>query len=125
MKSIFMKLTQDQWKGKFTVVVANKRHHIRAFPDKSVADRNLNPLPGTLIERDVTSPHDWDFLLYSHIALQGTSRPVHYHVILDQIKHRPEELENMIYDHCYQYMRSTTSVSLCKFFYLAFTLKSC
>ncbi|KAI9929068.1 hypothetical protein ASPWEDRAFT_128423 [Aspergillus wentii DTO 134E9] len=115
MKSIFMKLTQDQWKGKFTVVIANKRHHLRAFPkpgDRNSADRNGNPLPGTLIEKDVTSPHDWDFLLYSHIALQGTSRPVHYHVILDQIKHQPHELENMIYDHCYQYMRSTTSVSL-------------
>ncbi|KAL2868227.1 putative eukaryotic translation initiation factor eIF-2C4 [Aspergillus lucknowensis] len=115
IKSIFMKLTNDQWKGKFTVVVANKRHHLRAFPkpnDRSSADKNGNPLPGTLIEGDVTSPHDWDFLLYSHIALQGTSRPVHYHVILDQIKHRPQELENMIYDHCYQYMRSTTSVSL-------------
>lgn len=119
MKAIFMRLTQDQWKGKFTVVVANKRHHIRAFPkpgDRNSADRNGNPLPGTLIERDVTDPHGWDFLLYSHIALQGTSRPVHYHVILDQINHRPQELENMIYDHCYQYMRSTTSVSLCTFF---------
>lgn len=118
MKSIFMKLTQDQWKGKFTVVVANKRHHLRAFPkpgDRNTSDKNGNPLPGILVERDVTSPHDWDFLLYSHIALQGTSRPVHYHVILDQIKHRPQELENMINDHCYQYMRSTTSVSLCKY----------
>ncbi|KAK1145566.1 Protein argonaute [Aspergillus melleus] len=115
MKSIFMQLTQDQWKGKFTVVIANKRHHLRAFPragDRNSADKNGNPLPGTLIEKDVTSPHDWDFLLYSHIALQGTSRPVHYHVILDQNKHRAQELENMIYDHCYQYMRSTTSVSL-------------
>lgn len=119
MKSIFMKLTQHQWKGKFTVVIANKRHHIRAFPrpgDRNSADRNGNPLPGTLIERDVTSPHDWDFLLYSHVALQGTSRPVHYHVILDQIGHKPHELQNMIYDQCYQYMRSTTSVSLCNFF---------
>ncbi|KAL3475026.1 Piwi domain-containing protein [Aspergillus californicus] len=115
IKSIFMKLAGDQWKGKFTVIIANKRHHIRAFPkpnDRNAADKNGNPLPGTLVERDVTSPHDWDFLLYSHIALQGTSRPVHYHVILDQLKHRPQELENMIYDHCYQYMRSTTSVSL-------------
>ncbi|KAH1338083.1 hypothetical protein KXX67_000930 [Aspergillus fumigatus] len=115
IKAIFMKLTQDQFKGKFTVIVANKRHHLRAFPrpgDRNSADRNGNPLPGTLITRDVTSPHDWDFLLYSHIALQGTSRPVHYHVILDQIKHKAQELENMIYDHCYQYMRSTTSVSL-------------
>lgn len=129
MKSIFMKLTQDQWKGKFTVVVANKRHHLRAFPkpgDRNSADRNGNPLPGTLIEKDVTSPHDWDFLLYSHIALQGTSRPVHYHVILDQIQHKAQELENMIYDHCYQYMRSTTSISLCMSslfpFYSAVTL---
>ncbi|KAF9891139.1 hypothetical protein FE257_005075 [Aspergillus nanangensis] len=120
MKAIFMKLTQDQWKGKFTVVVANKRHHLRAFPKvgdpaldkKSMADKNGNPVPGTLIERDVTSPHDWDFILYSHIALQGTARPVHYHVILDQIGHKAQELVNMIYDHCYQYMRSTTSVSL-------------
>ncbi|KAL2842342.1 Piwi domain-containing protein [Aspergillus pseudoustus] len=115
IKAVFMKLTGEQWKGKFTVVIANKRHHLRAFPrpgDRNASDKNGNPLPGTLIERDVTSPYDWDFLLYSHIALQGTSRPVHYHVILDQIKHRPQELENLIYDHCYQYMRSTTSVSL-------------
>ena len=115
MRSIFMKLTQDQWKGKFTVVIANKRHHLRAFPkpgDRNSGDKNGNPLPGTLVARDVTSPHDWDFLLYSHIALQGTSRPVHYHVILDQIRHKPQELENLIYDHCYQYIRSTTSVSL-------------
>ena len=115
MRAILMKLTQDKWKGKFTVVIANKRHHIRAFPkpgDRNSADRNGNPLPGTLIERDVTTPHEWDFILYSHIALQGTARPVHYHVILDQIGHKPQELENLIYDHCYQYIRSTTSVSL-------------
>lgn len=115
LRAIIMKLTEDKWKGKFTVVIANKRHHLRAFPkptDRTAADRNGNPLPGTLIERDVTTPHEWDFLLYSHIALQGTARPVHYHVILDQIGHKPQELENMIYDHCYQYIRSTTSVSL-------------
>ncbi|CBF76534.1 hypothetical protein AN4893.2 [Aspergillus nidulans FGSC A4] len=87
--------------------------------DHNSVDKNGNPLPGTLIERDVTSPHDWDFLLYSHIALQGNSRPVHYHVVLDEIKHRPQELQNMIYDHCYQYMRSTTSVSLFPAIYYA------
>ncbi|PYI10200.1 eukaryotic translation initiation factor 2c [Aspergillus sclerotiicarbonarius CBS 121057] len=122
MKGVFMELTKDQWKGKFTVVVANKRHHLRAFPranDRNSADRNNNPLPGILIERDITSAHDYDFLLYSHIALQGTARPVHYHVILDQINHKPHELQNMIYDHCYQYIRSTTSVSLYPAIYYA------
>ncbi|CAI7592058.1 unnamed protein product [Penicillium bialowiezense] len=103
------------WEGKMCVVVANKRHNLRAFPDhknRQVSDPNGAPLPGTLIDKDVTSPHDWDFLLYSHIALQGTPRPVHYHVLLDEIGLKPNDLENMINDHCYQYIRSTTSVSV-------------
>ncbi|PGH18113.1 hypothetical protein AJ79_00741 [Helicocarpus griseus UAMH5409] len=104
-----------EWKGKVTVVVASKRHHIRAFPqpgDRNAADKNANPLPGTLVEKDVTGAHGWDFFLWSHIALQGTSRPVHYHVLVDEMNHQPKDLQNMIYEHCYQYMRSTTSVSL-------------
>ncbi|KAI5293048.1 hypothetical protein KEM52_005858 [Ascosphaera acerosa] len=57
---------QQDWTGKLTVVVASKRHHIRAFPeDNRCADRKGNPLPGVLIERDVTDPHGWDFYLYS------------------------------------------------------------
>lgn len=99
-----------EWKGKMCVVVANKRHHIRAFP--AHGDRNGNPLPGTLVDKDVTSPHGWDFFLYSHVALQGTARPVHYTVLLDEVKHKPEHLINMIYEQCYQYVRSTTSVSV-------------
>lgn len=103
------------WKGKMCVVIANKRHHIRAFPDSKVPndrDKNGNPLPGTLVDRDVTSPHGWDFFLYSHIALQGTARPVYYTVLLDEVRHKPEHLINMIYEQCYQYVRSTTSVSV-------------
>lgn len=116
IKSVIAKVCNTiLFEGKMCVVIANKRHHLRGFPnptDRNSADRNGNPLPGVLIEQDVTSPHDWDFLLYSHIALQGTSRPVHYHVLMDEIGHKPHELENMIYEHCYQYIRSTTSVSL-------------
>ncbi|EED19932.1 eukaryotic translation initiation factor eIF-2C4, putative [Talaromyces stipitatus ATCC 10500] len=100
---------------KVTVVIANKRHHIRfaAKPGDMVAgDKFRNPLPGTLVERDVTSPHDWDFLMVTHVALQGTAKPVHYHVIRDDMRHKPEQLQNMINEHCYQYVRSTTSVSL-------------
>jgi len=101
------------WNGKITVIIASKRHHVRAFPvGTDAADQKGNPLPGCLIERDVTTPNEFDFYLYSHIALQGTSRPVHYTVLYDEANHRPEALQNMIYEHCYQYMRSTTSVSL-------------
>lgn len=98
---------------KITVIVATKRHHIRFFPDKGpFQDRNGNPLPGTLIDREVTHPFQYDFYLCSHVAIQGTARPVHYHVIHDEIKMKPDDLQKMIYQQCYQYMRATTPVSL-------------
>ncbi|KAJ5293934.1 hypothetical protein N7508_008755 [Penicillium antarcticum] len=104
------------WPGKLLVVVANKRHHIRGFPDpnnRTTSDPHGGCLPGTLIDRDVTSPNEWDFLLYTHIALQGTARPVYYHVLLNEIDGLgPNDLASMINDHCHQYIRSTTSVSI-------------
>ena len=99
--------------GKFVVVVASKRHHIRFFPG-SAGDKNANPHPGTLVERDVTHPFEYDFYLNSHSAIQGTARPVHYHVLIDEIGLSANQLQKMIYEHSYQYMRSTTPVSLCK-----------
>ncbi|KAK2609134.1 Protein argonaute [Conoideocrella luteorostrata] len=95
---------------KFTVIVATKRHHIRFFPQKG--DKNGNALPGTLIEREVTHPFMWDFYMCSHVAIQGTARPVHYHVILDEMNVPVNDLQKMIYHQCYSYARSTTPVSL-------------
>lgn len=102
---------------KWTVIVCTKRHHIRIFPkqgDNVGGDRNGNPNPGVLLEHDVTHPFEYDFYLNSHSAIQGTARPVHYQVILDEINPGPTKLQTMIYQHSYQYMRSTTPVSLCK-----------
>lgn len=100
------------WTGKITVIIAAKRHHIRCFPAPGAGDQKGNPLPGSLLERDVTTPFEWDFYLYSHTALQGTARPVHYTILHDEGNHEPNRIQNMIYEHCYQYMRSTTSVSM-------------
>ncbi|KAJ5493116.1 hypothetical protein N7539_001862 [Penicillium diatomitis] len=115
IRTTMSKAAGKEWQGKVCVIIANKRHHIRAFPASTRptdSDKNGNPLPGTLIDREVTSPHGWDFFLYSHIALQGTARPVHYTILLDEVKHEPNHLVNMIYEQCYQYVRSTTSVSV-------------
>ncbi|KAI1111144.1 Piwi domain-containing protein [Nemania sp. NC0429] len=100
---------------KFTVIIATKRHHIRFFPkpnDQTTGDRNANALPGTLVERDATHPHHFDFYLCSHVAIQGTARPVHYQVIYDDANVAPDHLQKMIYQQCYQYARATTPVSL-------------
>lgn len=99
----------------FTVIIATKRHHVRFFPkpnDKTTGDRNGNPVPGILVERDVTHPQHFDFYLCSHVAIQGTARPVHYQVIHDDAGVQPNDLTKMIYQQCYQYCRSTTPVSL-------------
>lgn len=98
-------------KPKITVIVATKRHHIRFFPG-SAGDKNGNPLPGTIIEHEVTHPFHFDFYLCSHVAIQGTARPVHYHVIHDEIQYPVDKLQAMIYQQCYQYIRSTTPVSI-------------
>lgn len=95
---------------KITVIVATKRHHIRFFPERG--DRNGNCLPGTLVEREVTHPFHYDFYLCSHVAIQGTARPVHYNVIHDECALKPDELQRTLYQQCYQYCRSTTPVSL-------------
>jgi len=99
-------------KPKITVIVATKRHHIRFFPERGQGDRNNNPMPGTLVEKEVTHPFHYDFYLCSHVAIQGTARPVHYHVIQDEVGMPPDDLQKMIYQQCYQYARSTTPVSL-------------
>lgn len=114
MKVAFQEKVHN-WVPKFVVVVASKRHHIRFFPkprDMNAADRNGNPLPGTLVEKDVTHPFENDFYLCSHSAIQGTARPVHYHVLLDEVGVSPNQLHAMIYEQCYAYVRSTTPVSL-------------
>ena len=95
---------------KFTVLTATKRHHVRFFPQKG--DRNGNPQPGTLVEQGCTAPYEYDFYLCAHSAIKGTARPVHYYVLLDEMGLKQEEVQNMIYEASYQYVRSTTPVSL-------------
>ncbi|KAL8971351.1 MAG: hypothetical protein Q9183_001092 [Haloplaca sp. 2 TL-2023] len=113
IKEIFKELgeTRKDFEVKFTVVVAEKRHHIRFFPGRS-GDDNQNPLPGTIVDRDVTHPYENDIYLCSHKALKGTARPTHYHMLMDEAGIKPDKFQKILYDHCYQYMRSTTPVGL-------------
>lgn len=97
---------------KFTVIVATKRHHIRFFPQRGLGDKNGNPKPGTLLESEVCHPFYWDFYLCAHSAIKGTARPVHYTVLLEESGMNPATLQMLIYQQSYQYMRSTTPVSL-------------
>ena len=99
---------------KFTVVVAEKRHHIRFFPNNGTeaCDKNGNPVPGVLVDRDVTSVFEHDIYLNAHSAIKGTSRPTHYTMIMDEAKVPINTFQKLLYEHCYMYQRATTPVSL-------------
>lgn len=75
-------------------------------------DKNGNPVPGVLVEKDVVHPRLFDFLLNSHSAIQGTARPCHYHVLQDEMGVPGDQLQSMLYTQCYSYARSTTPVSI-------------
>ncbi|EKG13696.1 Argonaute/Dicer protein PAZ [Macrophomina phaseolina MS6] len=114
---------------RFTVVVVGKRHHTRFYPTRAEeADRNSNTKPGTVVDRGVTHAREWDFFLQPHAALQGTARPAHYYVVLDEIfrskysgkapfppgcKNVSDVLEDLTLNLCYLFGRATKAVSYC------------
>jgi eukaryotic translation initiation factor 2C len=124
MKNLF-KALNPKVQPKFTVIICAKRHHIRFFPAPGHGDRNGNPQPGTLVETGCTNPFEFDFYLSSHSAIKGTARPTHYHVLLDECKLGPQVLQQITFEHCFQYMRSTTPVSIVPAVYVSCNISSC
>ncbi|KAI1412037.1 Piwi-domain-containing protein [Hypoxylon sp. FL1857] len=116
---------------RITIVIVVKRHHTRFYPIKS---EDVNPMPGTVVDRGVTEAGNWDFFLQAHQAVQGTARPIHYFVAHDEIfksmieernirgrivkaKIKPQdaadELEHVTHGLSYIYGRATRAVSVC------------
>ncbi|PIA49690.1 hypothetical protein AQUCO_01300448v1 [Aquilegia coerulea] len=93
------KLLDEAWNPKFMVIVAQKNHHTRFF----VPDSDDNVLPGTIIDRNVCHSQNNDFYLCAHKGILGTSRTVHYHVLLDDIGFSPNELQELVHSLSYAY----------------------
>ncbi|ERN10147.1 hypothetical protein AMTRI_Chr13g91340 [Amborella trichopoda] len=104
------------YEPRITFVVVQKRHHTKFFPqtygDDKTSDKKGNLLPGTVVDRDICHPAENDFYLCSHGGLKGTSRPAHYHVLHDDNKLTADQLQSLIYNMCYTYVRCNRSVSI-------------
>ncbi|PFH51130.1 hypothetical protein AMATHDRAFT_75110 [Amanita thiersii Skay4041] len=104
---------KDSYRPKITIVVCGKRHHTRFYPtNEDEADSKGNPLPGTVVDRGVTSVYLFDFFLQAHAGLQGTTRPTHYYVVHDSIGFTPDLLQNLTHSISYMFARATKAVSL-------------
>lgn len=97
-----------------SMIVIQKRHHTRLFPTSDRdSDRKTGNVPaGTVVDSGICHPREFDFYLMSHGALQGTSRPCHYHVLHDDNAFGSHELQQLSFALCYLYVRCTRSVSM-------------
>jgi len=98
-----------------TAVIVTKRHHTRFYPTKD-GDKdkwgNNNCIPGTCVDKLVTSPYYQEFYLQSHSGIKGTARPTHYFVLENKIPGLTlEALRDLTHSISYSYVRSMTPVS--------------
>ncbi|KAL7915394.1 Piwi domain-containing protein [Trichoderma velutinum] len=123
-KEIYPAPEQKKGLPRMTVAVVGKRHHTRFYPTTVAdADKGGNTKPGTVVDRGVTEARSWDFYLQAHTALQGTARPAHYYVVLDEIfrpryakmpgKNIADEFQDLTQSMCYVFGRATKAVSYC------------
>ncbi|XP_024959437.1 protein argonaute 16 [Cynara cardunculus var. scolymus] len=93
---------------KFTVIVAQKNHHTKLFQ----ASGPENVPAGTVVDSNVVHPRNYDFYMCAQSGMIGTSRPAHYHVLLDEIGFSPDNLQNLILTLSYVYQRSSAATSI-------------
>ncbi|KAI7734630.1 hypothetical protein M8C21_018974, partial [Ambrosia artemisiifolia] len=102
------KFLDGAWDPKFLVIVAQRRHHTRFFQPRCEA----NVPAGTIVDTKVCHRKNNDFYLCAHDGLIGTTRPTHYHVLLDQIGFLTDDLQELVHSLSYVYQRSTFAKSV-------------
>ncbi|XP_030520851.1 protein argonaute 4-like [Rhodamnia argentea] len=102
------KFLDEKWSPKFVVIVAQKNHHTKFFQSGSPD----NVPPGTIIDNKVCHPRNNDFYLCAHAGMIGTTRPTHYHVLMDEVGFSADDLQELVHSLSYVYQRSTTAISV-------------
>ncbi|XP_032250920.1 piwi-like protein 3 [Phoca vitulina] len=86
---------------KLTFIVVKKRINTRFFVESE--GRLRNPLPGTVIDVEVTKGQWYDFFIVSQSVKDGTVTPTHYNVIHDTVRFTPDRIQCLTYRLCHMY----------------------
>lgn len=110
------------FRPKITYIIVTKRHHARFFGQPPNQDRSGNILPGTVIDKGITSREYYDFYLNSHAGIQGTNKPSKYTVLVDENKISVDALQGYIFRLAHGFVRCNRSVSMVNSAYYAHLL---
>ena len=88
------------------MIVAQKNHHTKFFRPNSPD----NVPPSTVIDNKVCHPRNYNFYMCSLTRMIGTTRPTHYHVLLDENDFTPDDMQELVHLLSYVYQRSTTAI---------------
>ncbi|XP_054164078.1 protein argonaute-2-like [Oppia nitens] len=96
-----------------TYIVVQKRHHTRFFPVNLMegVGKAKNVPPGLVVDTDVVSKTYFDYFLCSHEGIQGTSRPTHYFILMDENNLSADQLQQLTFSLTHIYARCTRSIS--------------
>jgi len=86
---------------KFAMIIVKKRISTRLFAQSQSGFSN--PMPGTIVDTDVTRPEFYDFFLCSQTVRQGTVTPVNYSIIEDTSGFKPDHFQKLTYKLCHLY----------------------
>jgi eukaryotic translation initiation factor 2C len=84
--------------------------------------KNSNIMPGTVVDKNIVHPFQYQFFLASHAAIQGVTKPAKYCVLINESKIGPDDLQAMTYGEIliplkfHHFNFFSTSTDLCHLF---------
>jgi eukaryotic translation initiation factor 2C len=101
------------YKPAVTFIVVQKRHNTRFYPgtSKISCGKNNNVMPGTIVDKFIIDPRQYQFFLVSHAAIQGVAKPTKYCVIWDDSNIKADELHALTHNLCHVFTRCNRAVS--------------
>uniref|UniRef100_A0A665WN07 Piwi-like RNA-mediated gene silencing 1 n=1 Tax=Echeneis naucrates TaxID=173247 RepID=A0A665WN07_ECHNA len=86
---------------RLSVVVVKKRLSCRFFAHMN--GKVINPLPGTVVDSEVTRPEWYDFYIVNQTVRVGSVSPSHYNVVYDTSGLKPDHMQRLTYKLCHMY----------------------
>jgi len=87
---------------KLSFIIVTKRVNARFFLKLNPPNLD-NPLPGTVIDTDVTRLERYEFYLISQSVRQGTVAPTCYNIVFDETNWKPNHHQQLAYKLCHLY----------------------